>query len=285
MSDWYQIESNHLIVQVVNKGAEIKRLFNKIWNKELLWSGDEKVWNRSAPILFPIIGELKDGEYTFNDKTYQLPRHGFARDLDFICTKCTGEEVEFTLMASKETYKIYPFIFEFKVRYYLEEFELKITYSIKNLDSKEMYFSLGFHPGFDLDLNGQYEIHFEKVENEFIGLTNNLLDRSKIQPFKSNKLVLDKNLFKNDALIIQNPKSTQIDLVDLKHKKVIRMKKLKCAYLGIWSKDNMPFICIEPWQGIADSVDHDKEFTKKAGIMKLATNKEYTSQLFYEFLG
>jgi len=112
MSDWYQIENHLLTVQLVSKGAEVKRLFNKIWNRELMWLGDEKIWNRSSPILFPIVGKLIDDEYIYEGKTYKIAQHGFARDMDFACTRSDVDEIEFTLNATKETFKMYPFLFE-----------------------------------------------------------------------------------------------------------------------------------------------------------------------------
>ena len=104
MSEWYQIESNSLIIQITSKGAEMKRLFSREWHRELLWLGDEKVWNRSAPVLFPIVGKLLDDEYILKDKTFKMTQHGFARDFEFKCTECGTSEAEFLLVATQETF-------------------------------------------------------------------------------------------------------------------------------------------------------------------------------------
>jgi galactose mutarotase-like enzyme len=122
MSDWYQIDNNYFTVQVTSTGAEIKRLFAKPWNRELLWipldESARKIWNRSTPILFPIVGKLKDDSYKLKEKVYQMAQHGFARDKNFQCLECGSSEMEFFLEADQETFKLYPFCFELRVKYW-----------------------------------------------------------------------------------------------------------------------------------------------------------------------
>lgn len=268
MSDWYQIESGQIIVQVTTKGAELKRLFNKIWNKELLWSGDEKVWNRSAPILFPIVGGLKDNEYIFDNQTYTLPRHGFARDCEFVCTYCGENELKFKLVTTKETYQNYPFIFELYVDYLLHDENLKVSYRVKNLDTKTMYFSIGSHPAFDTRQFDHFELRFEKNEDSMYYLKEGLAQFNQSQNV-TNPLPLAKGMFSNDALIFKKLKSKHIELVDRKSKEVIKLTFGKVPFLGIWGPIQNQFVCIEPWFGVADTVEHDKKIENKLGIHSL----------------
>jgi galactose mutarotase-like enzyme len=274
MSDWYQIESNALIVQVTTKGAEMKRLFSKGWHRELLWPGDEKIWNRSAPVLFPVVGKLNDNEYTLKGKTYQLAQHGFARDFEFKCTECGTSEVEFLLEATQESFALYPFCFELRVRYKLEDNNLTVTYFVKNDDRQDILFSIGAHPGFVTKSIENYEIRFEVEEKEYFLLKQGVVNWAYGHELKKQKIQVTADLFKNDALIFKKIKSKFIDLIDVKTHEVIRVSA-DTPYWGIWAKDNVPFVCIEPWHGIADSAGHDKNFENKEGVVVLAQGKTF----------
>lgn len=268
MSDWYQIESNSLIVQVTSKGAEMKRLFSKEWHRELLWLGDEKNWNRSAPVLFPIVGKLKDDEYILKGKTYKMPQHGFARDFEFKCTECGTQEVEFLLEASQESFKFWPFCFELRVRYKLVDSRLTVSYFVKNVDRQDIYFSIGAHPGFEINDIANYEVKFEVPEKEYFKLSGSYVDWKNAHELKAQKIAITKNLFKDDALIFKKLKSKYVELVDTKRHEVIRVIA-NTPYWGIWAKGEMPFVCIEPWFGVADGADHDKILETKEGIVTL----------------
>lgn len=268
MSDWYQIESNSLIVQVTSKGAEMKRLFSKEWHRELLWLGDEKIWNRSAPVLFPIVGKLKDDEYDLKGKNYKMSQHGFARDFEFKCTECGTSEVEFLLEATQDSFKFWPFCFELRVRYKIDNSKVIVSYFVKNVDRQDIYFSIGAHPGFETKDIGNYEVRFEIPEKEYFKLNGGLIDWKNAHEFKAQKLAVTKELFKDDALIFKKLKSKYIDLVDTKRKEVIRVHA-NTPYWGIWAKGDVPFVCIEPWYGVSDGMDHDKNFETKNGIVTL----------------
>lgn len=279
MSDWYQIENSYFAVQLNSSGAEIKRIFAKPWRRELLWvpntESDKKIWSRTSPILFPIVGKLKDDTYSFEGKSYKMAQHGFARDRDFKCLTCTPTEIEFLLEADQETFKSYPFCFELLVRYFLDENKLKITYSVKNVDRQDIYFSIGAHPAFETKKIEDYEIHFEKIEKGFLQLSNGLINWNQLHPLTNKVITPTKEMFANDALIFKDVKSKYIDLVDNKRHEVIRVSGTETPYLGIWAKDSVPFVCIEPWHGISDDADHDQKLESKVGIKKLAMGKTF----------
>ena len=268
MSDWYQIESNSLVIQLSTKGAEMKRLFSKEWSRELLWIGDQKTWNRSAPILFPIVGKLKDDEYQLHGKTIKLNQHGFARDFEFKCIECSKSEIEFLLEANQETFKFYPFCFELRIRYKIVENIVHIFYFVKNVDRQEIYFSIGAHPAFETSDLNQYEITFEKVEDEFFRLEHGLVNWNEPKKLQARAIQLTKEIFRDDALIFKNIKSKYIDLINRKRSEVIRLRS-NTPYWGIWGKDHVPFVCIEPWFGIGDTLDTTKDFLQKEGIISL----------------
>ncbi len=274
MADWYQIENNYFIVQLNSKGAEIKRLFAKPWHRELLWVPNDEmsrsVWNRSAPILFPIVGKLKDDQYQLKGKSYKMAQHGFARDWVFKCIECGASEITFLLEADQETFKLYPFCFELQVKYTLVERMINIDYAVKNVDRQDIYFSIGAHPGLATADIGDYEIRFEKKERGFFQLLNKLVNWKQLTAVTSEVLIPTKELFSKDALIFKDAKSKYVDLVNQKRQETIRVHGTNTPYLGIWGKDSVPFICIEPWYGVSDDEAHDQNLETKKGIQTLA---------------
>lgn len=288
MADWYQIENSYFTLQVNSKGAELKRLFAKPWHRELLWvpheEVDQKIWNRTSPLLFPIVGKLKNDEYTFKGKNYKMSQHGFARDFEFKCLECGTNEIVFFLDANQETFKNYPFCFELRVQFILIEKKLTINYSVKNIDRQDIYFSIGAHPGFVTDHIKDYEIHFEKKERGFFQLENGLVNWKQLNAFASNELLPTSELFSKDALIFKDLKSKYIDLVDMKRHETIRVHGTNTPYLGLWGKASVPFVCIEPWYGVSDDIDHDQNIETKKGIQLLSPGGTFRYSYAIEIL-
>lgn len=275
MSEWCQIENNFFTIQVTSRGAEMKRLFFHSWNQELLWSGEDKIWERSAPVLFPFVGKLKNNEFIYKQKTYHMNQHGFARDMEFEFTKTDLEECELILKESNETLKNYPFHFELRTNYKLEGAKVHITYTVKNTDSSDIYFSLGAHPGFATPNIHDYDLAFEKNEEAYFLTDEGLLNLDDHVNFKIKDLNLDAELFKKGALVFKHLKSSHIDLVDKINQRIIRLEGTQVPFLGIWGKEHVPFVCIEPWYGVADITSHDQQLENKEGIIKLAPAKEF----------
>lgn len=279
MSDWYQIENSYFTIQVTSNGAEIKRLFAKPWHRDLLWiaqdENDEKIWKYSSPVLFPIVGKLKNDTYTFGGKTYQMPQHGFARNMNFKCTQSDTHEMEFLLESDQETFKMYPFCFELRIKYVLENSKLITSYSVKNTDRQDIYFSIGAHPAFETTKIDNYEISFEKNENVFYQTEKGLVNWKKMNPLKSSVFMLNQKIFSNDALIFKDLKSNYVDLIDQRRHETIRVSCSEAPFLGIWAKDTIPFVCIEPWFGVGDAVDHDQKLESKNGIKSLPIGETF----------
>lgn len=274
MSEWYQIENSSYTVQITSAGAELKRLFSKPWHRELLWNPKDEsakaIWNRSAPVLFPIVGKLKGDSYHWGGKIYQMSQHGFARDLEFKCVECGQGDVTFKLVADQNTYAQWPFCFELYVRYALDGKRLNISYSVKNIDRQDIYFSIGAHPGFETTNLAEYEIHFEKKERGFFQLEKGLINFKNLTALNDSKIVPDTNTFVKDALILKDVKSHYIDLVNTRRHETIRVHGTNTPFLGIWGKADVPFICIEPWYGVGDDLSTDQSLENKIGIQTLA---------------
>lgn len=271
------LKNQYLTIKVNPKGAELSSIFNNENQIEYLWKADPKFWGKSSPILFPIVGSLKENIYRFEEKEYSLPRHGFARDMEFIVEKSEENSLTFLLTHDENTLKVYPFKFEFRLIYSLQKNCLNVTYSVKNIGDNKMYFSVGGHPAFAVPLSenttyNDYYLEFNKTEkfNRW-GLTAEGL--IEVQPIDfmidTSKLNLTKALFYEDAIVFKNLTSTAVILKSDKINRQLKFDFEEFPFLGIWAAKEADFVCIEPWCGIADAANHNQELTEKEGIIEL----------------
>ena len=279
----YTLENQHLKISLSNHGGELHSIKGKKDNTEFLWSGDEAYWKYHAPILFPIVGKVFNGKYTVDGITYELPQHGLARVRDFEMIEQTKNSISFELKYSEDTLKVYPFKFSLIIKYTLNDINLSIDYIVKNLDNKEMYFSIGAHPAFmcpiENDKFDDYYFEFNEKENASImQLVGPGYFSKEEKPYlkDENIINLSTDLFKNDALVFKNLKSNKISLKSKNHKQYLEFDFGEFPYLGLWTKDTgAPFVCIEPWFGHADFDGFNGEFEDKAAIQSLMPNKEF----------
>lgn len=276
------IQNNKLKATFSELGAELTSLINLETGKEIIWSGNTDFWGGQSPVLFPTVGALKNEQYIFEGKTYELPRHGFARRRVFEIKNSSENEVIFELKSDGESLKIYPFEFSLEIKYTLVENKLTISYQVKNLSEKEMYFSLGAHPGFAIDTkNGlnynDYKIAFSDDEKlEIHPLVDNLIsDQTQTIELDNKTLPLFYELFSKDALVMTTMKSRELILKNKKNHHKIIFTFSNFPHFGIWAAKNADFVCLEPWQGIADLENHNQELTEKFGILKLEKNQDW----------
>jgi len=271
------LKNKFLTIQINQKGAELASIFNNKNQTEYLWNANPKFWGKSSPLLFPIVGSLKGNIYCFEDKEYSLPRHGFAREREFIVEKLEENSHTFLLVHDQNTLKVYPFKFEFRLIYTLENNTVKVTYSVKNIGENKMYFSVGGHPAFAVPLAEytdytDYYLEFNKTETfKRWGLTPAGL--TEIQPIDfmidTNRLDLRKELFYDDAIVFKDLESTSVVLKSDKTNHQLKFDFEGFPYLGVWAAKDANFVCIEPWCGIADSANHNQKLTEKEGIIEL----------------
>ena len=269
-----EIENDHLVVRINKKGAELQSI--QLNSLEYLWQADPNYWGKHAPVLFPIVGELKDGKYIFENKEYHLSRHGFARDKIFEGKQTSSSSAIFTLHSNADTLAVYPFQFIFQVQYEIKEHTLYCTYMVENLNDGDMYFSVGGHPAFRVPLNDklQYKDYILEFDNDttlkrFLldnGLTN---DNTETLQLDDKKLHLKSSLFYNDAIVLKHISSDQIKLYSDKDSHGLKFRFEGFPYFGIWAAKDAPFVCLEPWCGIADNIHHDYQLTNKEGINQL----------------
>ena len=277
-----QLQNTKLKANFSELGAELISLVNLTTGKEIIWQGNPDFWGGQSPVLFPTVGALKDDQYIFDGQTYEMPRHGFARREIFEVKNSSENEVIFELYSDDETLKFYPFEFSLEIRYTLTENKLTVSYQVKNKSEKEMYFSLGAHPGFAIDTeNGlkydDYEIAFSDDEQlEIHPLIDNLISKeTQTIELKNKALPLSYELFANDALVMTTMKSQELILRNNQNENQVIFTFSNFPYFGIWAAKNADFVCLEPWQGIADLEDHNQELTEKFGILKLGINEEW----------
>ena len=273
----YIIKNEQLEISIVAKGAEIQRIFNKETGLDYLWEGDPAYWGKHSPVLFPIVGSLKDNTYSYKGKSYQLPRHGFARDMNFSVAEQSDTAISFSLKHTAETLEKYPFEFELLLHYKVEENRLHIQYEVINPSESKLLFSIGAHPAFKVPLVAnttyeEYTLCFNEFENTGrYPLTAEGLLAEDPQIFLQNtdELPLKKSLFYEDAIVFKTLQSSSIKLESEQTQHGLTVDFKGFPYMGIWSAKDANFVCIEPWLGITDSVNATGNLEEKEGIITL----------------
>lgn len=280
----HHLENENIKITVNSHGAELKSVLNKSTQEELLWQANPEFWGKSSPVLFPIVGTLKNGSYIYEQKEYKLPRHGFARDYNFKFDEASDSQLIFSLESSKEIIQVYPFLFRLRIIYTLNDNSLQVEYKVENLsDVATMYFSLGAHPAFNFgskaDEFSSYKLLFDKDSALKVNrLNSGLLTAQQHDVFLyDQKLKLDYKLFENDALVLLDMKSDKITLMNNEDKNILSFEFENFPYFGIWTVKDSGFICLEPWAGVADFDSHDQQLENKTGISTLQPKENWSA--------
>jgi len=280
----FTIENEYLKIEIHPKGAELQSIYNKKLSLEYMWSGDPAFWGKKSPVLFPIVGALKNDTYYFENKAYQLSRHGFARDMDFTVTDQTASSITFTLTRNDATFEKYPFQFRFDVIYSIKNNQLQVTYRVVNKGevNQKLYFSVGGHPAFKLPLlpgtaYRDYYLEFNKVENagRWLISKEGLIEAGSTALLNNTqRLPLAKELFYKDAIVLKQLRSDKVKVV-CNTGELFEFDFTGFPYLGIWAAKDADFVCIEPWCGIADNVTTNQQLTEKEGINVLDSTDQF----------
>ncbi|MBK0368592.1 aldose 1-epimerase family protein [Flavobacterium agrisoli] len=279
------LSNSKITATIAHLGAELISLKNH-HNKEYIWEGNPEFWGKHSPVLFPIVGALKNNSYLFNDKEYQLSRHGFAREMNFTLVNSTAETAIFSIQSNPETLQVYPFEFEFQISYTLEDSKISIAYTVINKNKTSMFFSVGAHPAIALPENFEsYSLQFEKSEkaNYYLLADNLISDKTKELDLNEKSLPLHYELFEKDALIFKNLESNALTILENK-KPYLKVVFTDFPSLGIWTVVNAPFVCIEPWLGYADTFQNNGRLEDKEGIIELLADKNFKAQFSLEIL-
>ncbi|MFE3848418.1 aldose 1-epimerase family protein [Flavobacterium sp. LB3P45] len=279
------IKNAYLTATINSFGAELCSLKNKD-NNEYIWEGNPEFWSKHSPVLFPIVGTLKNNSYQYNETVYNLSRHGFARDMEFKLIDKKEDSATFSLQSTEETLSAYPFQFELQIIYTVDNSNLSIEYKIMNNGNSKMAFSIGAHPAFALPGNFEnYSIQFDKEQSlEYYLLENDLIsNQTKKLEIQEGQIPLTYELFKNDALIFKILKSKSLTILENRNP-FLRVNFKDFPSLGIWTKMNAPFLCIEPWFGYSDTNENSGNLFEKEGIQVVEENSTFRSEFSIEVL-
>lgn len=278
-----RLENQFISVGIKSKGAEMCSLQLKEDGTEYLWQADPQYWAWHAPICFPIVGILANGQYKVGDETFALSVHGFARDMEFGLVESQVDKAVYRLTYDSETLMKFPFKFQLDIGYSLLGNEVVVEYKVKNLENEVMYFSIGAHTGFKCPILAHekwedYELIFseeETVKRHFVdkglvsGVTEVVLTEKSVLP-------LTKGIFEKDVFIFKELKSQMVTLKSKKTGKLVSVSFAGFPYMGIWSKpDGAPFVCIEPWYGITDRPGDSTQISQKEGIQTLKGGEKF----------
>ena len=285
------LENEALKVTINSFGAELASIRGKATDTEYLWNADAKFWKRTAPVLFPFVGSLKNKEYHYEGKTYSMGQHGFARDMEFAVDVQTATEAWFSLQSNDETKAKFPLEFILKIGYELEGKDLKVIWQVENPDTKTLYFSIGGHPAFMCPVDGkgkqsEYYFKFDTDKDLTYGLVaddgQGLMGQQKdVLPVKNGYAQITEHLFDRDALIVEDRQASAVSLCTPDKKPYVTLN-FDAPLFGLWSPagKGAPFICIEPWYGRCDKTTFDGSLEQREYSNTLQAGevfrKEYT---------
>lgn len=284
MSEIISISNGSLTASIDTMGAQLMSL--QKGKSEYLWQGDANWWPRRAPILFPIVGVLKDGKAKSAEGTVTLARHGLARLNQFNVVEKSDSTVTLQLKSTEETRKSYPYDFELRLIFSLSDDTLTQTYEVTNTGNAVLPFTLGAHPAFNIPIPeveatslDQYRLLFTRSWTSY---GPSITDEGLCDYATPQKLVVNSDTLPLSWELIDREKT--ITLEDVPDRRITLAANAETVseahgiqidfegfdYLGIWSAaPGCPFVALEPWCGIADTVDTDGVFEHKPGIMCL----------------
>lgn len=256
----YSIENENLKVSVNSAGAQLWSVYSKKTETEYLWQGDEKYWTGRAYNLFPFIGRMYDGVFTYDGKTYPSRAHGLARYFEFDLEKQTENSLLFVMKSSEETLKEYPFRFVFRVEFVLSGNALETKYYATNADDKEMICCFGGHPGINVPFGkGEFQDYYLEFSSATSPKRQLLAEGDKFMADKSVDYALEKGVklplrhedYLHDAIILENT-SGCVALKSEKDERFVSVKYDEFPFVGFWQSisETTPFICIEPWSAL-----------------------------------
>ena len=263
------IQNAYLTARISTTGAELQSLKDNITGYETIWQGDPSVWSGHSPILFPIVGRLKNDSFTHNGKTYTLAKHGFARKNEFSVGLFADDFVTLSLH-SGAFQENYPFDCTLEVRFELIDRTLKVTHRVTNHGDADMYFSLGAHPAFNCSVGDFIAFPQDQTARAYrlrsdCGL---LTDEKITEGIKDHYFAITPDAFTQDALIFEGLRSDEVILYR-NNTPCVTVNYGNAPCLGIWAKPNAPYVCIEPWYGMDDSASVSGELSEKPQIVKL----------------
>lgn len=251
---------------------------------ERLWCADPVVWGRHAPILFPLIGRLREGCYLLGGKRFDAPTHGFCRDRVFAVERLSPTAVRFTTVDDAQTREVYPFSFSFSVECALEGSAIVKTHRVENRGEGAMPFEVGGHEAYAVRLlpgerMADYFVRFEGLDClEAFGM-----DERGILSLPKERIELDAGCLRRtpeqlglDTVVLEDVPGRKVTLGCDKSDHEVTVEFPDFPYLGIWTaqgKGEPRYLCIEPWSALPDGHFASREFSEKPGVRTLASGE------------
>ena len=274
MPDTIRIENADLVVEVSTLGAEMQSL-KTADGRDWLWNGDATWWTGRSPILFPIVGKAPGDMLAVNGQTYPMAQHGIARRREFTLVEQSTNACRHQLVSTPETRAVYPFDFRLTLEHRLDGRKLSVTATVENTGDTPLPFGIGFHPAFLWPLPGaENKPHAVTLDNGaepgVVQLEDGLIGKTlPTSPFEAGRLDLAHSLFDNDALIFPEGAGTGLTF-GADDGPGLSFTFHNLPNIALWQKPGAPFLCIEPWHGMAAHAGGTAELVERPYTVALA---------------
>ena len=279
--DMVELKNEVLTIRVAEKGAELQSVKDSK-GREYMWQAGPE-WPRHSPVLFPIVCSVNNETYRVDGNEYHLPRHGFARDMEFTLISQTDDKATFALHESEETLKVYPYHFNLAITYRLEDNRIHVIWHVENTDCREIHFQIGAHPAFNVPggkLEGMIKLDNEEPMETLRSYADGSHELTEV-PLDADMGIMEisNNFFRNDSVKIHKNQTHRAMLMDTNGEPAVTVdyKTPVCAFWSPFGK-NAPFVCIEPWYGLGDHRGFDGDFKDKPLMNHLLPGASFMSK-------
>jgi galactose mutarotase-like enzyme len=281
----YRADGDGIDFAVDSKGAQLMSLAKS--GTEYLWQGDPTWWPRRAPVLFPIVGNIRNDRAHSAQGDVTLKRHGLARNLEFTPLDASKGALALRLDSSEESRAAYPYDFRLTMTYRASDGRLTQTFEVENTGDVTLPFVLGGHPAFNVPVTKDGGESFSDYRLEFscpwtyasprIDTSTGLLDfQDRFELLRdASTLPLTHRTFDVDTLVFEDVPDRTVRLVGPSGRGM-QVDFDGFDYLGVWSAaHDAPFVALEPWTGCATATDEDDEFEHKRGMTLLPAGEKF----------
>ena len=282
MSGMRTLDNEQLKLSVSDWGAELCSIYDKKASREVVWTAEPKFWNRHAPVLFPFVGKVTGGFYTYEGQKYPMGQHGFARDREFVFMEQDETGIRHRLVSDEKSHKVYPFDFELEIVHKLERNCVTVEWKVINPGKRTLYFSIGGHPAFCVDENAGSRLAFEgqkalirvAIDPKTEGVD---VEHPETIALEQGVYQVEPDTFDRDALIFDNGQVKQVSLERADGTRLVTLRCPDALSVGIWSPvgKNAPFICLEPWIGRYDNSGFTGELKDKFDVQSLEAGESF----------
>ncbi len=285
----FHLESEFIRVSVTDSGAGLLSIYDLESCVEYLWQGHPTLNPWRPQVMFPIVGKLRDDQYWLGRKFYRMQKGGYLKDFKFEVKNQRKDRITFVHSSNADTELIFPFRYSIEITYLVYGPKLTVSFSIKNLDKKEMFFSLGFAPTFNVPLGPEghedcfVEFSSEEergayfVENELV----NFHDADNKKVVQNRRVFFTQENFRGGEMIFKDIKSQGVSLKNLLNEKSVNIDFGNIPYLSIWTYPDASFVRIAPSFGVTDAFDSNNDFYMKEGLIDLEQEKTFKHEFVF----